>query len=375
MLFLSEQDVKECLTMQDCLEVNRAALISIATGQAQVPSRLALPYRPPTVAALSEEPEQEENQETLEAVDWTLFKPASLTNTNQMGIKVVSVRANNPAQGLPMVPATILSLNAATGQVQGVVAATYLTAARTAAGSALSTVLLQDHIQRVTVFGAGLQARMHIQALYAALHEQPIPHVTIVNRTLINAQALADQIRDEHQWATTTSAVALDDSLGVAEALSKTQVIYTTTNTMTPLFDASCVAPGTHIAGVGSYTPQMQEVSARMVDQCRVLMDTPDARHSVGDLQHLAPQHPVCLVGTALKWQQQQQQSDERNDIAPPSLEEQAEWYEPTQQFHPQLHTCTFYKSVGTAIQDVMTADWVVQQARTKNIGTVVDMD
>jgi ornithine cyclodeaminase/alanine dehydrogenase-like protein (mu-crystallin family) len=35
---------------------------------------------------------------------------------------------------------------------------------------------------------------------------------------------------------------------------------------------------------------------------------------------------------------------------------------------------CSFYKAVGTAIQDVFTADMVVKRARELGIGTEVDM-
>ena len=42
-------------------------------------------------------------------------------------------------------PANILLLNAATGEVSSMVAATYLTAARTAAGSAIATELCLNH--------------------------------------------------------------------------------------------------------------------------------------------------------------------------------------------------------------------------------------
>ena len=158
---------------------------------------------------------------------------------------------------------------------------------------------------------------------------------------------------NNNQWALDVTAVALSDQLTVAETLSQSQVIYTTTNTTTPLFDNAMIMPGTHIAGVGSYTPEMQDVPARTVDTCKVLMDTPEAR-SVGDLKHLAAQHPVTLLGRASQFHSQDS------------------WFEPPS--NPQIHQCTFYKSVGTAIQDVMTAKIVVDRAQELGIGVHVDM-
>lgn len=36
--------------------------------------------------------------------------------------------------------------------------------------------------------------------------------------------------------------------------------------------------------------------------------------------------------------------------------------------------SCTFYKSVGTAIQDIITAEQVVKKAKDEDIGTSIDM-
>jgi ornithine cyclodeaminase len=144
--------------------------------------------------------------------------------------------------------------------------------------------------------------------------------------------------------------VSLSDELGVAEALSTATVIVTATNTSSPLWASSgLIPPGCHINGIGSYTPEMQEVPSRFVsDRCAVWVDTVEARQ-VGDLQSLAPHHPCDLLGRVLL--QNRKQVDG--------------W--------PHLD-CTFYKAVGTAIQDVMTADLVVRRARERGLGTEVDL-
>jgi ornithine cyclodeaminase/alanine dehydrogenase-like protein (mu-crystallin family) len=46
----------------------------------------------------------------------------------------VSVRSQNPSFGLPLVPASILHVDAMTGIVDAIIAGTYATACRTAAG-------------------------------------------------------------------------------------------------------------------------------------------------------------------------------------------------------------------------------------------------
>lgn len=60
-------------------------------------------------------------------------------------------------------------------------------------------------------------------------------------------------------------------------------IICTTTNASEPVFKGAWLAPGTHINGVGSYTPQMQELDVATVRQCHVVVDSEHAL-AAGDL-------------------------------------------------------------------------------------------
>ena len=337
MLLLSETDVRKCLPMKDCVDVNRQALASLRPGgEAEVPTRLGLPY----YTTSSRE----------DAQDWTLFKPAAFYKQNniQMGMKLVSVRANNPSQGLPLVPATVFLLDAPSGQVQAVLSGTYLTGARTAAGSAVATDLIcqasDKTVKHMVVFGAGMQAECHIEAIRCV---QPgISRITIVNRTKERAQGLVKQLPSGVEGRV----VLLDDAEGVKHALSDADVVVVGTNSFTPLFDGSWLPAGCHVNGVGSYTPAMQEVDETVVKRSRVLIDTPESL-DVGDLKHLSREtHPWKLLGEL---------------VADPS------WLNSDVD---ESVDCTFFKSTGTAIQDVLTASLVVDRARELGLGTEIDM-
>lgn len=344
-LCLSEDIVKTCLDMKECLRVNRSAFIDLAQNKAIVPTRIGIPYHDAHHGSTSDDG----------ADDFSLFKPAAVPEKDLLAIKLVSIRRHNPAHGLPLVPATVVSLDSTTGLVNGLLAGTYLTGARTATGSALSTALYQPKARRVVLFGAGLQARLHIQALATAL-ERPIPHVTIVNRTLANANALVQEMQQHHkEWVDEIQALPLrsDDPLGLAEILAQADVIVTATNTTTPLFsDSTSLKSGCHICSVGSYTPQMQEIPARIVDQCTVILDTNDAR-TVGDVQHLTDHHPMHLLGNILAHDKEEESS------LPPRHE---------------TMPYTFFKSVGTAVQDVYTTKMVMDAARDRNLGVTIDL-
>ena len=336
MLLLSETDVRHCLSMKDCVEVNRRALAALRPGGgAKVPTRLGLPYY--TSSSRNEE----------EAKDWSLFKPAAFygNDSTEMGMKFVSVRADNPSKGLPLVPATVVLLNATTGEVQAVLGGTYLTGARTAAGSAVATdlVAFNKKMKHLVIFGAGLQAECHIEALQCV--QPSISRVTIVNRSRQRAEDLVGGL----PHGIMGSVVLLDDLDGIQNALQDADVVVTCTNTETPLFDGSWLPSGCHVNGVGSYTPAMQEVDMTLVNRCRVLVDTPESL-DVGDLKHLdRNKHPWKLLGEVI---------------------EDPSWlYAVT-----TPNDCTFFKSTGTAIQDILTASLVVDRAKELGFGTEVDM-
>ena len=409
MLILSEADVRRCFPVSAAISANRKALSSLRkdeSGGAVVPTRIGLPYNPPTDDSAT-------SSSSSAPADWSLFKPAAYypPSTKQtanndedkilMGMKLVSIRANNPSKfNKPTVPATIMLLNSDTGEVAAIVgelwlsyilsnsfisytyvfilispvscscyfvyvAATYLTAARTAAGSALATEMALSNHHKIkdgltlVVFGAGLQAEMHIKCIQ---HVVNINKLIIVNRTSERAEKLKELILNEQpaQDAQTQtcisniSVVLLSDEKEVQNAVSIADVIATTTNTCTPLFRGEWPKPGCHINGVGSYTPTMAEVDDDLIKRCEVLIDTKEAL-DVGDLSCLKgegeiPNNFAGLIGDALVgniefgWR-----TDEKVD-------------------------CTFFKSVGTAIQDVVSANVAVENARKENVGVNVEM-
>jgi ornithine cyclodeaminase/alanine dehydrogenase-like protein (mu-crystallin family) len=151
---LSEDDVRRCLSVEETIETNEQAFAALHAGRANVPERIGIGF-----------PEHD---------GVTLFKPANVGGAG-LGLKVVSIRPKNAEIGRPTVPATIVTFNEATGAVEAVVSATYLTGLRTAAGSAVATRAILRRRRggaaspppptSLCVFGAGLQAELHIRCL------------------------------------------------------------------------------------------------------------------------------------------------------------------------------------------------------------------
>lgn len=363
MLILSEAQVRQCLSIEKCIAANRLALGSLCRfkgecndiAKANVPTRIILPAMGAGMPG-----------------DATLFKPAAYYpggNASKngdayeiegeeaviMGSKVVSVRADNPSIGKPTVPATITMLNAKTGEVSALMGATYLTAARTAAGSAIATKLCvaDNDGKHLVVFGAGMQAELHIRCLANALPGQ-IQTVTIVNRSRARAENLCDLLRNEKDNTFQNikcRVIILGDRDDVKDAVGNADIIVTATNTSQALFDGKWVKSNCHINGVGSYLPTSEEIDSDFVrDRCLTIVDTTEALE-VGDLKHVDKNSSefVGLLGDMLEG---------GVTIGKDDLQDK----------------CTFFKSVGTAIQDIVTANEVVTAANKKGIGTTVDI-
>lgn len=365
MLILSEADTRRCFTVPDAIATTRKALASLVKGGGgEVPKRIGLHYAAKLLSSSKSSPD-----------DWSLFKPAAfypatIDSVDEekilMGMKMVSIRANNPEKyNKGTVLATTMLLNSETGEVSAIVAATYLTGARTAAGSALATQLAFSNRNTTNgltllIFGAGLQAELHIKCIQQVVN---IIRLVIVNRSIDRADELKAMILNEqpHLESKTKTTIIdiliilLSDKEGVENAVQNADIICTTTNTCTPLFCGELLKPGCHINGVGSYTPSMQEIDDATVQRSEILIDTIEAL-DVGDLSSLKTgsdklnSNVVGLIGDALVGNVKfGTRVDDRID-------------------------CTFYKSVGTAIMDVFSAHVAVQNAKLLNVGVKVDM-
>ena len=68
-------------------------------------------------------------------------------------------------------------------------------------------------------------------------------------------------------------------------ALRDAGIVCAATDSSSPVFVAADLAAGAHINGVGSFTPQMQEVDAETVGRARVFVDSrTSAQNEAGDL-------------------------------------------------------------------------------------------
>jgi ornithine cyclodeaminase/alanine dehydrogenase-like protein (mu-crystallin family) len=179
-----------------------------------------------------------------------------------VGVKLVSLTPANPGRGLPFIHASYVLFDAETQAPQSVLDGSALTALRTAAVSGLATHLLsRQDAQRLVIFGAGVQARSHLEAMCAV---RPVADVVVVSRS----RGAAEALREEGLGR------GLAARLGEPEAVREADLVCTCTTAEEPLFDGSWLPAGVHVNAVGSFRPEMRELDTEAVRRARVVVET-----------------------------------------------------------------------------------------------------
>src|SRR5512137_892257 len=145
-LWLSEEDVKAVLSMDDAIDAVENAFRDHALGRVQMPPKSYLYF-----------PKYGGDLRTM---------PAYLEGQNLAGVKIVNVHPANPAEGFPTVMALFVLNSPQTGAPMSIMGATYLTSIRTgAAGGIAAKYLARPNSKVIGMVGAGAQARTQLMAL------------------------------------------------------------------------------------------------------------------------------------------------------------------------------------------------------------------
>ena len=142
---LTEQQVHSLLPMPDLIAAMESALAKFSAREVLQPVRSVLTVGP-TKAYFG-------------------LMPAYVPAPASLGAKLVTVFGENHKRNLPSHLATILLLDPETGALQAMMDGRYITEARTAAVSAVSTrFLAKPDASTLAIIGSGVQARSHLEA-------------------------------------------------------------------------------------------------------------------------------------------------------------------------------------------------------------------
>jgi ornithine cyclodeaminase/alanine dehydrogenase-like protein (mu-crystallin family) len=190
-----------------------------------------------------------------------------------VGIKLVTLSEFNPLRNLPFVHAVYVLFDARTQEPEAVIDGTELTALRTAALSGVATRhLANPDSSRLVLFGAGVQATAHLDAMLAV---RPISEVTVVGRSQSRIQALLDRARG----------LGLDARAGKPSDVARADLICTCTTSAVSVFSGHDLKAGTHINAIGAFLPHQRELDTETIRRAKVVVETREvALAEAGDI-------------------------------------------------------------------------------------------
>jgi ornithine cyclodeaminase/alanine dehydrogenase-like protein (mu-crystallin family) len=327
---LTEADVTSVLTMDDLIETMASALQRFSTGQVEQPVRLMIPVKGP------------------DGLFATM--PAFARNPNALGAKLVTVFSGNHERGLPSHLASILLLDPDTGALLALMDGRYITEARTAAVSAVSSRLLaRKTAGSLAIIGSGVQAQSHLDAL-SRVHR--FRSVCVWSPNPDHRQQFVRRVSDTPQiHPRYVSDVKAVDHAG--EAVVGADVIVLATSSPTPVLESGWVKPGAHVISVGACIPSQREMDPQLVARARFFVDSRKAALvESGDLVlgikegRFGPDHVVAEIGELVN--------------GAPGRRSDAE--------------VTIFKSLGMAVEDVTAAALAYERAVEKGVGRELEM-
>ncbi|HWR60342.1 MAG TPA: ornithine cyclodeaminase family protein [Clostridia bacterium] len=327
-LVLNQQDMKNVFMMKDAIQADKDALELYSLGKTQVPLRVNL------------------NIQKYEGQ--SLYMPGYAADANALGVKIVSVYPKNIEKGLTSVPATMVLINSETGEVCGLMDGTYLTRIRTGAVSGAATDLLSRKDSKVfALFGTGGQAETQLEAV---LTVRPIELVKVYDISSSRAEDFAARMTAAFGEKFGARIVVAESA---AEAIADADIITSVTTAKAPVYDGKLVKKGCHINGVGSYTPEMQEIDEySIIHADKVYVDTRDVLSESGDL--IIPVKKGAFSADRLTGE----------------LGELIAGKTPGRTSDDEI---TVFKTTGNAVMDVVTAQRIYENALKKGIGSIIE--
>jgi ornithine cyclodeaminase/alanine dehydrogenase-like protein (mu-crystallin family) len=346
MIVLTQRDIVELLTMDDCIDVMANALAGLARGESLVPLRtmMVLPTRDPKGAGAEAAADGGRfgNQKDIFALmpafvggqSYDPWPPA-------IGAKVISVFPGNHGTALDSHQGAVLLFNASNGSLEAVLDATAITSIRTAAVSALATKLLaRVDADDLAIIGSGVQARMHLEAIPLI---RKIDRVRIWSRNKDNARRLRDRFAP--------AAEVLDS---VEETVRGASIVCVATSATEPVLRGEWVAPGAHVNVVGAATPAAREVDSALVKRSRLFVDSRvGALNEAGDVLipihegEITPDHIVAELGEIVAGIRVGRRTSAE---------------------------ITLFKSLGLAVEDIAAAVFVHGRAEQRGTGIMIDL-
>ncbi len=259
MLILTEADLRRCVKLDasvvDCVE---GAFAALATKAVVMPPILRLDI-----------------PEHRGEVD---VKTAYVPGLDGFALKVSPGFFDNPKLGLSSLNGLMILFSAKTGLVEALLLDNgYLTDIRTAAAGAVAAKhLSRPDAATAAIFGAGVQARLQLQALTLV---RPIRRARLWARDRARAEAAASELSAVLGLSVTAEP---DPQRACAEA----DIIVTTTPAEQPILMSDWIRPGQHVTAMGSDSEHKSEIEPALAARATYVADSLKQTRRLGELHH-----------------------------------------------------------------------------------------
>ena len=311
-LFLTEDDVKQVLTMDLALETVEQSFRLMADGKAtnSPRSRLRLP------------------------TGVFNFMTAAAPGAGAMGLKAYGVTRGNPVRFYVHLADT------ETGELLTIMEASELGQVRTGAASGVATKdMAREGSSTVGVIGAGYQARSQLEAVCKV---RDIRSAKVFSRTPERRERFASRM-SERLGIEVSPAESAEACVGEAD------VVITMTSSNQAVLEGQWLQPGVHVNAAGANHWMRRELDDEAVKRADVIVtdDVENARAECGDLIY-------PIERGIIRWEQVANLSDV---IGGRTLGRRGD------------DDITLFESQGLAVEDVTTGMRVYQLAKERDLG------
>jgi len=321
---LRAADVHALLPMAECIDLMHRTMSAVSEGRVVLPLRSVL-MMPGDLGMMGN-------------------MPGYLGEPECFGVKLVSLMPRNKPPQYSSHLGIVLLFEVEHGQPVALLDAAEITAVRTAAASGLATRLLaRPDASSLAILGAGEQASSHLAAMLAV---RQLRRIRVWSRDPDKAAAFAKAEGAKH-------GVTIEVASTVQEAVKQAEIICTVTKAREPILFGEWIEPGTHLNVVGSSVATTAEIDIPTVVKSRFFVDYRSSTITEGGdylralrAGAITPEHILAEIGEVAN-------GSKAGRTSPDDV--------------------TLYKSLGIAPQDLASAHYVLQKARQRGMGQVID--
>jgi 1-pyrroline-2-carboxylate reductase [NAD(P)H] len=255
---------------------------------------------------------------------------------NSIALKAFCYFPDNSAAtpAVPILHSNILLYRRSNGQPLAMVEGSSVTCWRTAAVSALAArYLARPDSQHLLLLGTGALA---LPLLRGHLSEHPLRHISIWGRNLSKAAQLRDRLQQLYP------ALIVDVCQDLPATCARADIIVAATGAVSPLLNGDDIKPGCFVSLLGNHSPAQRECDSALVCRAAVYVD---------ERQNVLNEAGELLIPIS---EGQFSAAQIRNDLAGLCRNNRNARDNPAQ--------ITLFKSVGTALADLLCAELVLQQ-------------